>query len=97
MAQDQTSLFGAGVRTVLPPRELASDLLNAVQAATLVASSSLVEDHVDWCEAVLAARDLPVSDVATCCLLVRDVLPATAPLAREMADAAHAACTRSGT
>lgn len=66
-------------------RATRTDLLATMQAAgsaALVADHTLLRDYVEWFESVLAARDLPVSFVATAFDLLLAVVPTELVLVR---------------
>ncbi len=92
-------ILGGGVE-VLPERVVSAtrdDLtaaLNALESAVLVADTGMIVSFVDWCEAVTAARALPLSFVALTFTSLLDVLPDTLPRTRSMARAGLAACTQ---
>ena len=81
-------------RVVSATREDLAATLSALESAVLVDDDTLIASFVDWFEAVMAARDLPLNVVAQAFVSLLEVLPDSLPRARAMARAGRDACTQ---
>ena len=70
-----------------------SATLKAIQCAVLVGDDDILSNYVEWFEAVLRARDLPVAFVASAFDLLGPVLPDSVPLMRAATSRALAMCS----
>ena len=81
-------------RVVAATREDLASTLSALESAVLVDDLALVREFVAWFEAVMAARDLPLSFVSQAFVSLLEILPDTLPRTRAAARAGQDACTQ---
>jgi hypothetical protein len=81
-------------RVLAATREDLAACLDAIASAVLVEDRKVVIDFVAWFEAVIAARNLPLTFVTGAFAALTSVLPDNLPLARAMAVASQDACTQ---